>query len=244
MGKPRIVLFDIESLPDLNEVMKVFPGLSDYPGLTLKATINSVICFGYKIFEEGRVHCVNRWDFPGKDINNDKAVCQAAYEVLHDADFVVTHNGKRFDWKFLNTRFLYHGLQPLPQKIHIDTCQEAKKHLFMFNNRLNTLAKFLTETEKKDTGGWQLWVDVLAGKKSAMDKMSAYCKGDVEVLEKVFLKLRPLIQGIPNYKLFNNGKVCCPSCGSERIMKKGSKITKTARKQQYQCQECASWHSR
>src|SRR3990167_7192941 len=157
-NKPRIILFDLETIPDLQAAMEVFPSLSDYPGLTLKASINSIISFGYKIFEEGKIHCINRWDFPGKDLNNDKPVCLAAYDILKDADFIVTFNGKKFDWRFLQTRLLYHGLQTLPQIVHIDVCQESKKHLFMFNNRLNTLAKFLTNTEKHKHSGWDLWV--------------------------------------------------------------------------------------
>jgi len=47
---PRIILWDLETLPDLKEVLKVYPSLSDFNGRTLKAQITSIISFGYKEF--------------------------------------------------------------------------------------------------------------------------------------------------------------------------------------------------
>ena len=101
MADPRIVLFDLETLPNLTEVMKVLPSLSDYPGRTLKAQLNSVICAGWKVFGESKVHCINAWDFStwNKSVNDDKQIVSAIRDVLAEADAVVTHNGKKFDWK-------------------------------------------------------------------------------------------------------------------------------------------------
>jgi len=48
--------------------------------------------------------------------------CQEIYKVLSEADAVVTHNGKRFDWKFLQTRLIKHKLKPMSKTPHIDTC--------------------------------------------------------------------------------------------------------------------------
>lgn len=243
---PRIVLFDIETLPDMSAVMEVFPSLSDYPGQTLKATISSIICVGWKVLDENKVHCINAWDYPSrwnKDMNDDYRVVQAAYDVLKDADVVITHNGKRFDWKFLQTRLLKHGFPPLPKITHIDTCAEAKKYLLSFNNRLNTLGKFLAQVEKKDNGGWSLWVDVSKKKPEAMALMTSYCKQDVRVTEKVFNKLKPLIRGLPNANIFNGSDHSCPNCGSENLQKRGERVNKLKRVQRYQCQDCGAWSS-
>lgn len=197
MSNPRVILFDLETLPNLKEAMKVFTGLGAYPGLTLKASINSVICVGWKVLGEKETHCFNAWDFPKrweKSVNDDLEVVKWAREIIAGADVVITHNGKRFDWKFFQTRIAYHGLEPLPKIHHIDTVQESKKHLYLFNNRLNTVAKFLTKTKKKDTGGWELWEKVLERDRKSQKKMTAYCKQDVRVLEKVFKKLLPFIR--------------------------------------------------
>ena len=227
--------------------MKVLPSLSDYPGLTLKASINSIICFGYKVWGEKEVNCINAWDFPSwkKDVNNDKELLKSLSEILNDADAVVTHNGRRFDWKFIQTRLSYHNLPPLPRIIHIDTCAVSKANLLMFNNRLNTLSKFLTSEEKLENGGWQLWCDVLVRDKKAMDLMERYCKQDVQALAAVFKKLLPYINGIPNYNIFRaSEKEVCPTCGSTRIHKNGTVASKTAIRHRFRCMDCGSSSSK
>lgn len=245
MQKPRIILWDIETLPNAEEIIKVFPSLSNYPGLTLKASINSIICVGWKELGSKKVNCINAWDFKEwkKDVNNDRNVVEAAYKILKDADAVITHNGRSFDWKFLQTRLYVHGLPPLPKIIHIDTKCEAKKHLFAFNNKLDTLGKLLAQVEKLKHEGWSMWPKVHARDPKAMKLMTKYCKQDVVVLEKVFEKLRPLITSIPNYNLFSLEKNRCPKCGSLAIKKEGTKTTKTRVVQQLKCLNCYSWFS-
>lgn len=244
MSGPRIILFDIETLPNLPEALKVWPQLSSYPGQTLKASITSIICAGWKVLGEPGVSCINAWDFPqwSSDVNDDSEVVRAIYEVLKDADCVVTHNGRRFDWKFVQTRLIYHGLAPLPKIHHVDTCAESKRNLMVFNNRLNTVARFLTEKEKMEHEGWELWVKVHGRVLEAMETMSRYCQQDVLVLEEVFQKLRPVITSLPNYNLFSPLKEkSCPNCGSSRLKSEGKRHTSTRSYRRYCCQDCKSW---
>lgn len=245
MADPRIVLFDLETLPNLPEALKVWPQLSSYPGQTLKASISTIICAGWKVLgAQEPVHCINAWDFEPwtADVNDDRAVCEAIAEVLMDADCVVTHNGKRFDWKFLQTRLRYWDMDPIPSIHHVDTCNEARKHLLIFNNRLNTVAKFLTDKEKKEHEGWELWVKVHARNPEAMKTMEEYCKQDVLVLEDVFREIRPLIGSLPNQNLFSPFKEkVCPNCGSTRLKSEGKRYTKTKAYRRYICADCKAW---
>jgi len=95
--------------------------------------------------------------------------------------------------------------------------------------------------EKLENGGWQLWVDVMKRDPKAQSLMSKYCAQDVEVLEKLFLKIRPIIATIPNYNLFTNSKnPVCPSCGDPRLKKHGKKVTRTKLFQRYICGGCGS----
>jgi DNA polymerase elongation subunit (family B) len=246
-SEPRIILWDLETLPDLREVMKVIPNLGEYPGLTLKASINSIICFGYKIVGDKQAKCLNAWDYANwkRDVNDDSKLVKDIYDILIDADVVVTHNGKRFDWKFLQTRLMKHNLPPLPRILHIDTCAESKKNLFMFNNRLNTLAKFLTSEEKLENGGWQLWVDVVQRKPAAMKLMTQYCKQDVETLHAVFKRMLPMVNGMPNYNTFKEiEQDVCANCGSTRVQKMGFRTTKTAIFQRLRCLDCGTTMSK
>jgi len=249
MSEPKIILFDIETIPDFREAMKVWCQLSNYPGQTMKATITTIICVGYKELYSKRTHCINAWDFPNWeiDINDDKEVCKAIYEILKDADAVVTHNGKRFDWKHLQTRFMLNGLPPLPNIPHIDTCLIARRNLLSFNNRLGYLGEWLVSDTKLDNGGWELWVRVSKRIKSACKLMTKYCKKDVDLLEKVFLKLMPFIKNLPNRNIDRSqqniidGKYVCPSCGSNDTRRNGWSYSKTTKCPRFVCKQCHSY---
>lgn len=246
MTGPRIIFVDLESLPNLRQGLIKWTRLGDWPGRTMK--LSSIICFGYKELGENKTHCVNAWDFPKwkKDVNNDYEVVNKAYKILKDADCIVTHNGKKFDWKLLQTRLLANGLPALPRIVHIDTLQVVRQNLYMFSNALGELGKELLNDDKMENGGWQLWVDVWDRKKSAQDIMTQYCKKDVELLEKLFLKLRPFIKNIPNYGIYKNDELgkYCPTCGGVDLKKRGTRIQRHSFIQSYQCKTCGSYSSK
>lgn len=242
--KPNIILWDLETLPNLTEVMKRIPSMSAWPGRTLKAEINSIICFGYKRLGDKNASCINAWDFQQKNINDDSAVVALAYEILKDADGIVTHNGKRFDLPVLNTRLMYWGFPPLHKIPHADTKIIAKR-LSLYSNRLGDVSSFLGGESKLENGGWDLWVRVQNGDKAAMKLMEQYCKQDVEVLEQVFTGLRPLIKNseLPNYNSFTETDVC-PNCGSKELHKHGVITRLTGDVQRYLCTNCGTTSSK
>lgn len=248
-NKPmRIILFDLETLPNLPEALKVWPQLSQFPNKTLKATVSTIICAGWKVYGENKTHCINAWDFPKrwkKNVNDDLEVVKTIREVLVSADAVVTHNGRRFDWKFLQTRIAYHGLEPLPKIDHVDTKQLASSNLFSFNNRLGYLGEQFVGDTKLNHEGWDLWVKVHGDDEAAKKKMEKYCKQDVVLLEKIFKKLKPFATNIPNHNFvslqYSGGKPVCPSCGSTRLVSNGYRYTKTRNYKRYQCKDCLTW---
>jgi hypothetical protein len=247
--EPKIVCMDLETLPNLTEALKVWPGLGNYPGLTLKASINSIICFGYQEFGvDQRARCINAWDFPAwrKNVNDDYELLVRARELLADADGVITHNGKKFDMKFFNTRLLINGLEPLDKLKHIDTCQKAKQHLYLFNNRLNTLGEFLVNDKKLEHEGWPLWVRVHGGIPRIRDEaaealMTKYCKKDVELTTSIFKTLRKFCTEIPNYNLYTKSEVTvCSNCGSTRLRRNGHVYTRVKAHKRWRCKDCYS----
>jgi hypothetical protein len=48
VSKPNIILFDIETIPDQEKALEVWCQLSNYYGQTMKATITTIICVGWK----------------------------------------------------------------------------------------------------------------------------------------------------------------------------------------------------
>jgi len=66
---------------------------------------------------------------------------------------------------------------------------------------------------------------------------------DVQLLEDVYLKLRPFISH-PNVNLITGQRetdCTCHVCQSKDVTKRGFSFTKTGRKQRYQCNDCGSW---
>jgi DNA polymerase elongation subunit (family B) len=239
----KILIFDIETLPDLEAALSNFAKLSNWYGNTLKATVSSALCIGYKWYGEKKTHCLKSWDYPSweKSVNDDTAILKAFLEVVSEADAVVTHNGKKFDWPFLQTRLFKAKLPPMPHNIiHIDTKQVSKRYLYSISNRLNDVAE-LSQVEKKlENGGWQLWVDTWNRKPEALKLMERYCKQDVKSLEQVFTRLLPFVTTLPNANVFNLEKMSCPTCGSLSIAKDGTRATKTKVMQRFRCSDCGS----
>jgi len=250
MTRPKIVLFDLEIIPNLPKALEYWCELScRWETKTLKATITSIVCAGYKIYGEKETHCINAWDYTSwdKDVNDDYTVCAEIYEVLKDADAIVTHNGIKFDLPYLQTRLKENGLPFLPKLHHIDSLKIVKKNLYMINNKLNTLGKLLAGEQKLAHTGWKLWVDTHNKCPKALALMERYCKQDVNLLEKCFKELLPLIQNMPNRNLWRSvqqikdGTNVCPNCGSEHIKSNGWRSTKTMAYRRIVCIDCGTW---
>lgn len=243
MKKPKIIIWDLETLTDLNAIMERIPRLYDFS--TLKTPVSTIICFGYKELDSNKVHCISAWDFKEwkKDINNDYNVVKAAYDILIKCDAHVTHNGKNFDIPLLQSRLLYWGLPTLPKIPAIDTCWIARKKLYLFSNKLEDLCKFLKVKGKLKHEGWDLWVKVSKRQKPSQNKMFRYCKRDVLALESAFKKLRRFVSNLPNYNIYKAIKKpkFCSNCGSSKIHSEGTRQTKTKINNRYRCYDCGSW---
>ena len=244
---PRIVIYDIETVPNLPEALKVWPQLSNYPGQTFKASINSIACFGWKILGEETTNIVSAWDFPEwtHDVNNDEPILRRILEIFDGADGVITQNGKAFDEKFIQTRLLLNEMDIMPKYAHLDTKLLAKKFSF-FSNSLKYLTEQLTDTRKLDNSGWDLWCRVHARDHVACAEMATYCKGDVDALEAVYRRLRVASTGankLPNHNLFliNGSRSVCPHCGSTRSVKFGLRYNNTRSYQRYRCNDCRAY---
>jgi hypothetical protein len=245
--EPRIILWDLETLPDMEEAMEHWCGLGAYPGLTLKAQISSIICFGWKVFgkdHKAKVDCA--WDFKtrwARNVNDDYMLCKHAQRVLSTADAIVTWNGKKFDERHLRTRLEHHGLPPLPPfNHHIDLRQVSSKKMYFFNNKLMTVSEWLLEVHKREHEGWKLWVKTRKRDPAAMKTMKWYCEGDVLALESAYRRLRKFNKDTPNHNLFTIGERCvCPTCGGTRLKSHGWRYTQTSRYQQFFCKDCGSF---
>lgn len=170
-----------------------------------------VICISYKWENEDKVNSV-WWDKQ----QNDKQLLKDFIEIANKADELVAHNGDRFDIKKVRTRCIYHRIPTFPKYRTLDTLKKSRGNFAFPSNRLNDIGLFLGVGEKLETGGFQLWKEVMQGNDEALKHMVEYCEKDVLLLEDVFLTLQNYIKPNIHVGVLNgNLKASCPSCGSE-----------------------------
>lgn len=236
---PRVLIYDIETSLQLVSVFQLkYNDFIDPDSIVQERHVISVC---YKWLGEGKIHSISLLDDPkrfAKNPHDDKYVVEEFHKILSQADCIVAHNGDQFDYKYLKTRMLVHGLPALPPVQSIDTYKVAKQQLLFNSNRLDYLGKLLGFGGKISTPKG-LWLKVLSGDRKAIQIMVNYNKRDVILLERVFIKLRPYIQNHINRELF--GSVGCPRCGSHKIQSRGVQRAITKTYQRYQCNSCSGW---
>ena len=234
----KILFFDIETAPNLGYVWgKYDQNVLDYEHEWY------MLCVSYKWAHEKGTHVVSLIDFPDayeEDPENDIHVVSALWDLLDEADVVIAHNGDKFDLRKANARFIVHGLGPVSPFKTVDTLKVARRK-FMFNsNKLDDLGQTLGLGNKVSTGGYSLWAGVMRGDMASWRKMIRYAKQDTVLLVKVYEALKPWMDRHPNLGVFSGGHVC-PTCGSERVHKRGYYRTQTMVYQRWQCNDCGSY---
>lgn len=220
--KPTILFLDIETTPNLAYVWgKYQQDVIEFDKET------QILSISWKEQGSSNVRFVR---YPSPEL-----LCR----LLNRADIVVAHNGKAFDLKHIHREILQGGLKPPSPYSIVDTLTVARKHFKFNSNKLGDLGKSLKIGTKVQTGGFKLWLDCLAGKSKAWDKMERYNKQDVVLLEKVYDKLLPWIDNHPSIALLK-GRKGCANCGSRKLHSKGYRVTTKTRYQRFQCQDCGA----
>jgi len=169
---------------------------------------------------------------------DDKRIAKSLGKLIEEADALVAHNLDKFDLPKINTRILFHGLEPLPPVTQIDTLKLAKKAFKVTYNRLDYLGEFLGVGEKLSVD-FQLWRDAYMGSQDAIDEMRAYNAQDVVLLERVFLRLLPYVRSMQRLvDPVEEEDHACPTCGGRRLVRRGYYRTKVSNFVRYQCKEC------
>jgi hypothetical protein len=237
--QPKILMIDIETAPSIAYIWKLWQEVSS---MNMVAEDWYILCWCAKWVGDPTIiqSALPDHSLYLKQPANDLEIMRDLYPLLDEADIVVGHGCAQFDIKKINTRFITHNMHPpSPYKV-VDTLKIARRYFAFMSNKLNDLGKFLDLGEKEETGGFKLWSDCLAGKKSAWKKMVSYCAQDVRLLERVYHALVPYASGMPNLALYIDDNVC-PKCGSMNIMKRGFAYTDVSKFQRWVCKDCGSW---
>lgn len=225
--EPKILVLDLEWAPALVYTFNMWNSNAS-PDKVIDH--GGMLCFCAHWYGSKEYMFYSKWEH-GRD-----GMAKAALELLTEADAVVHYNGIKYDIPKITGEIVLAGLAPPPKVAQIDLLKTVKK--FGFNmNRLAYIGPLLGVGGKEKHEGFMLWRDVLEGKEKAQNKMKRYCIQDVKLTVKLYNKIKPFIQDHPTLR----EGAGCPTCGSKKTQKRGSRMTKFYRIQRHQCQDCSTW---
>lgn len=242
LSGPKVLIFDIETAPILAHVW----GLWDN-NVSLNQIVSDwhVMSWSAKWLGDPASSVMYKDQRAAKNIEQDKDLLQGIWNLLDEADIVVTQNGKNFDQKKLNARFIINGFQPPSSYKHIDTKQIASKHFGFTSNKLEYMTDKLNTQYKKlkhnKFPGHEMWTECLKGNLEAWKEMETYNKHDVLALEELYNKLIPWDNSI-NFNLYHDAEDHVCKCGSTVFIKNGFYYTASGKFQKHKCKKCGAEH--
>ncbi len=237
---PKILVYDIETAPILGYVWRLW---DQNVGLNQIEADWYVLSWSAKWLDAPKSQIMYMDQRNEKNIEDDSTLLKGIWKLLDEADIVVTQNGRSFDQKKLNARFVLSGMQPPSGYKHIDTKQLASKHFGFTSNRLAYMTDNLCVKYKKlehsKFPGFELWKECLAGNKKAWNEMEVYNKHDVLALEELYHILIPWDNSI-NFNLYHDEAKHVCKCGGTTFTKNGFYYTNTSKFQKHRCKGCGA----
>lgn len=239
--EPKILLFDLETAP-----MRVFTfGLFDQNiGLNQIDQDWFLLSFAAKWLGKPAIYYADQ--SKADEITDDSRLLKMLWHLLDEADVVITQNGRSFDEKVANARFVLKGMPPPSPFKHIDTKVLAKKRFRFTSNKLEYLSNALGVECKKSSHkkfpGFELWRECLRKNQEAWQEMASYNKADVLALEGVYEKLKAWGVGVDLNAFYGDIVYRC-QCGGSDFKKNGWDFTKSGKFRRFVCKSCGAWHS-
>lgn len=235
---PKVLLLDIETAPMLGYVWGIW---DQNIALNQIHTDWYVLSWSAKWLDDPPSKVMYMDQRKAKNIEDDYTILKGIWGLLDEADIIITQNGRKFDAKKLNARFIMHKMQPPSSYKHIDTLAIAKKHFGFTSNKLEYMTDKLCTKYKKlkhaKFSGFELWKQCLKGNQEAWKEMEKYNKYDVLSLEELYQKLSPWDNTV-NFNLYHDDEDHICKCGSRDFKHNGYKYTETAKYRRYKCKVC------
>lgn len=238
---PRVLLLDVETAPIMGYVWSIW---EQNVGLNQIVSDWHLLSWAAKWLDEPAAKIMYMDQRHAKNIEDDKKILAGIWDLIDEADIVITQNGVSFDMKKLNARFILQGFSPPSNYKNIDTKLIASKKFAFTSNKLEYMADKLCVKYKKlkhkKFEGFTLWSECLKGNKEAWAEMEKYNKYDVLVLEELYHILQPW-DGVINFNTYRDGDDVVCQCGCKDFEKRGFSYTGTGKFQRLRCANCGAW---
>jgi uncharacterized protein YprB with RNaseH-like and TPR domain len=234
VDKPRILFFDIETLPNVSYTW------GKYDQNVLKFVKQSCLAtFAAKWQGDSNVLVKGLPDYKGYQPGSydDRLLTKDLWNLFNEADILVAHNGDDFDIRVTQGRFLFHGFVPPSPFKTVDTKKVARRAFRFNSNKMDDLGEMLGLGRKIKTD-FELWEGCINGDLESWTKMKEYNVQDVILLEKVYNKMLPYMTQHPNFTM---GRTACPKCGSESIKFEVIQPAITRAYKLFRCLDCGGW---
>jgi DNA polymerase elongation subunit (family B) len=174
-----------------------------------------------------------------KVLADDKAILKPLWDLIEQADYVLTQNGKRFDIPRLVARFMLNGMTPAKHLKHIDMFVELKNVGFTSHSLEYLTGKFCTKYKKlshKKFPGMSLWIECAKGNPEAWAEMKTYNIRDVLSVEELYNKTKKFLPKI-TYEL-EHPRPSCARCGGKTFLSNGKRTGAKIAYARLNCKAC------
>lgn len=181
------------------------------------------------------------------NVEDDRLILKKIWMLLDEADVVITQNGKNFDSRKLNARFILNGFHPPSPYRHFDTYQLASRVGDFTSCSLEYLTEKLctkyTKLSHKKYPGLKLWKECLVGNVDAWNEMRRYNIHDVLSTEELATKIRAWApRNFPDIFPVIDPSQECGSCGTKGKMdNRGLTKARIKNYRRYRCRECGKY---
>ena len=172
---------------------------------------------------------------------SDERVVRGLWKLFDEADIIVGHNGRAFDAKTMNARWIKHGLVPPSPYRFIDTLTMVKDTTRLPRNKLESVGRYYNIGKKLEHEGFSLWTKCMEGDPEAWAKMRRYNEQDVRLDEEAYMLFRPWYKRHPNVALYyQDGQKRCIVCGGLHLEDEHGHDTYTNASvfPSFRCQDC------
>lgn len=238
--KPKILAYDLETSPAKGYF---FGGIWE-TNIIEMIEYEQILCVAWMEHGSNKVHVKGQDDFPSykPGVLNDKDLVIFFRDIISQYDIVSGHNSDRFDLTVLNTRLLFHGLEPISLASTIDTKKIAKNKFHLPSNKLDDIADFLGLGRKLSTHK-SLWMGCEQGVASDWSYMKKYCKWDVKLQDDVLKHIVPFVKFNNTFGKLDSINLNCtnPTCCSQHVVKSKKRKVAGGFRYQYQCMDCGCY---
>ena len=139
-----------------------------------------VLCWGAAWMHKPKLKVVSKCVTPEQAQMADDYDCLLPlWDMMDEADYIVGHNMRAFDWKMVNARFITHGWNAPRESKIVDTLLLSRRRYRMASHAMDAWVKKLGGEMKEDMRR-EDWEACLKGDEKALKKMEHYCRGDIK----------------------------------------------------------------